>query len=319
MVLPPPAVVVRPRSPCVDSPASAVSTGLRLSPVSSPDGSDTDEAQSTAHNPRANLTYGEASSRRNSLESVGTAASVGSGDGRAGESSAAGRIIARVQIQQIQDIPPQPPVDDGRSAAAATATAAATVADKTRLLLLAVVRASTWVATIPSKQPLLAVLVGVVALVGMVIIAGVITPAEIVQFATQLPLPTLCLGAIYVLGRVALWVRVWAVARAKRRAHAVSLIALVAKKLLVKEHDGGPYPVDFLYSELRDMVIEGSLASFVRSHARSAVSVSTSASARERDSIGAKSSTKKRVSFGSNAKEVTDHVEDLSAYSFGSA
>ena len=79
----------------------------------------------------------------------------------------------------------------------------------------------------------------------------------------------------------------------------------MVKKLLVKEHDGGPYPVDFLYSELRDMIIEGSLATFVRASTGGDGGNVTAGTARKSSS----SSQKRRVSFGSNAKDRTDYLE----------
>ena len=86
----------------------------------------------------------------------------------------------------------------------------------------------------------------------------------------------------------------------------------MVKKLLVKEHDGGPFPVDFLYSELRDMIVEGSLATFVRTSTGGDGGNSNNGIARKPSSSSSSSSSssqKRRVSFGSNAKDRTDYLE----------
>ena len=78
--------------------------------------------------------------------------------------------------------------------------------------------------------------------------------------------------------------------------------------MLVKEHDGGPFPVDFLYSELRDMIVEGSLATFVRTSTGGDGGNTNTGTARK-PSSSSSSSQKRRVSFGSNAKDRTDYLE----------
>ena len=80
--------------------------------------------------------------------------------------------------------------------------------------------------------------------------------------------------------------------------------------MLVKEHDGGPFPVDFLYSELRDMIVEGSLATFVRtSTGGDGGNTNTGIARKPSSSSSSSSSQKRRVSFGSNAKDRTDYLE----------
>jgi len=80
------------------------------------------------------------------------------------------------------------------------------------------------------------------------------------RVAQPVAVVALAAGAV----RAGLVARRWLHARAARRARTVALTALVAKKVLVKEHEGGPYPAVFLHSELRDMVLEGTLAAYVR-------------------------------------------------------
>lgn len=61
----------------------------------------------------------------------------------------------------------------------------------------------------------------------------------------------------YGMGKLCFKLYRWFKIREKKRKRKISLIASVAKKQLRTHYNGVAYPVDFLYEELRDMVIDG--------------------------------------------------------------